>query len=92
MVGTGGLGALSLSGNSPADNRTAASVSDEIAHVTLSRYLYAVFGVGEAASFWKRGSNIGSSRSSAGVRGTLKISVAVFGDMTEETAFSARYI
>jgi len=51
MVGTGGLGALSLSGNSPADNRTAASVSDEIAHVTLSRYLSAVFGVGEATSF-----------------------------------------
>jgi len=54
-------------------------------------YFFVVFGF-SSQSFWKRGSNIGSSRSSAGVSGTLKISVAVFGDMTEETAFSARYI
>jgi hypothetical protein len=41
-----------------------------------SHYLFGAFGVGEATSFWKRGSlrsgsNIGSSRSSAGVSGTL---------------------
>src|SRR5713101_8558421 len=42
------------------------------------------FGAGEAARFWKRGSfrggsNIGSSRSSAGVSGTLKDSAPAYG-------------
>jgi hypothetical protein len=42
--------------------------------LTGSRYLFAAFGASDVASFWKRGSfrsgsNIGSSRSSAGVSG-----------------------
>jgi hypothetical protein len=47
--------------------------------LTSSRYLFAGFGAGEAASFSKRGSfrsgsNIGSSRSGAGVSGTPTVS------------------
>src|SRR6266480_5706143 len=50
----------------------------EIGGVTASAYLCAAFGVVDA-SFWKRGSfrsgsNIGSSRSRAGVSGTFEAS------------------
>ena len=49
-------------------------VGDEITDVPASPYLSAVFGAAEATSFWKRGSfrsgsNMGSSRSRAGVSG-----------------------
>src|SRR5438034_6822008 len=52
----------------------AAQVGDEITDVTASPYLSGVFGAADSASFWKRGSfrsgsNIGSSRSTAGVSG-----------------------
>src|SRR5439155_6531711 len=48
----------------------------------LSRHAY--FGTGQAASFWKRGSfrsgsNIGSSRSNAGVSGTPEITLLLYG-------------
>src|SRR5438874_10731990 len=71
-------------------------VGDEITDVTASPYLSAVFGVGETTSFWKRGSfrsgsNIGSSRSSAGVSGGIcpKNSLYSFG-ASEATIFSKR--
>jgi len=54
----------------------AAQVSDEITDVTASPYLSGVFGATSAASFWKHGSfrsgsNMGSSRSSAGISGGI---------------------
>src|SRR6266513_4919352 len=54
----------------------AAQVSDEITDVTASPHLSGIFGATSAASFWKRGSfrrgsNIGSSRSRAGVSGGI---------------------
>src|SRR5437588_8827617 len=68
--------------NLPNNLRT--QVDDEITDVTASPYLSAVFGAGDSASFWKRGSfrsgsNIGSSRSSAGVSGTFEASGASYG-------------
>src|SRR6266513_4983102 len=54
-------------------------LGDEIADLRAYPYLSAVFGAAEATSFSKRGSfrsgsNIGSSRSSAGVSGTFEAS------------------
>jgi len=54
----------------------AAQVSDEITDVSASPHLSGIFGATSAASFWKRGSfrrgsNIGSSRSRAGVSGGI---------------------
>ena len=56
-------------------NRVSSSLGDEIADVIASAYLSAASGAVEA-SFWKRGSfrsgsNMGSSRRSAGVSGTF---------------------
>ena len=54
----------------------AAQVSDEITDVSASPHLSGIFGATSAASFWNRGSfrsgsNIGSSRSRAGVSGGI---------------------
>jgi hypothetical protein len=51
-------------------------LADEIADLRLALFVRYRFGASEAASFWKRGSfrsgsNIGSSRSSAGVSGAV---------------------
>src|SRR5436190_9193606 len=56
----------------------------EITDVTASPYLSAVLGAAEATSFWKRGSfrsgsNIGSSRSRAGVSGAFEASAPPYG-------------
>ena len=64
-------------------SRVSGSLGGEIADVIASPYLSAVFGAVEA-SFWKRGSfrsgsNMGSSRSSAGVRGTFEPSALAYG-------------
>src|SRR5438132_13886433 len=60
------------------------SSATKLPTVTASPYLSGVFGPVEATSFWKRGSfrsgsNIGSSRSSAGVSGMPAASAPAYG-------------
>jgi hypothetical protein len=58
------------------ENNLRHPLGDEITDVSASPHLSGVFGATSAASFWKRGSfrsgsNIGSSRRSAGVSGGI---------------------
>jgi len=59
-------------------------IEERFAGNGVAHYLFAPFGMDEATSFWKRGSfrsgsNIGSSRSNAGVSGTLEASAPAHG-------------